>query len=62
MAGLTVAITGPTGEIGRATMRALERSREVGRIDRDGATAVRSPATGGSARNTGRETFSTGTR
>jgi nucleoside-diphosphate-sugar epimerase len=32
MAGLTVAVTGPTGEIGRAFVRALERSREVGRI------------------------------
>jgi UDP-glucose 4-epimerase len=32
MAGLTVAVTGPTGEIGRAFIRSLERSREVGRI------------------------------
>jgi UDP-glucose 4-epimerase len=32
MPGLTVAVTGPTGEIGRAFIRALERSREVGRI------------------------------
>jgi UDP-glucose 4-epimerase len=30
--GLTVAVTGPTGEIGRAVVAALERSREVGRI------------------------------
>jgi UDP-glucose 4-epimerase len=30
--GLTVAITGPTGDIGRAAVRALESSREVGRI------------------------------
>jgi UDP-glucose 4-epimerase len=30
--GLTVAITGPTGDIGRATVRALENSREIGRI------------------------------
>ena len=30
--GLTVAITGPTGDIGRSVVRALERSREVGRI------------------------------
>jgi UDP-glucose 4-epimerase len=29
---LTVAVTGPTGEIGRAFVRALERRREVGRI------------------------------
>ena len=32
MAGLSVAVTGPTGEIGRAFIRSLERSREVGRI------------------------------
>jgi nucleoside-diphosphate-sugar epimerase len=32
MAGLTVAVTGPTGEIGRAFVRALEHSRDVGRI------------------------------
>jgi nucleoside-diphosphate-sugar epimerase len=32
MAGLTVAVTGPTGEIGRTFIRALERSREVQRI------------------------------
>src|SRR5271168_1233963 len=30
--GLTVAITGPTGEIGGALVAALERSREVGHI------------------------------
>ena len=30
--GLTVAVTGPTGEIGQAVVGALERSREVGRI------------------------------
>ncbi|HEY3728531.1 MAG TPA: NAD-dependent epimerase/dehydratase family protein [Solirubrobacteraceae bacterium] len=30
--GLTVAVTGPTGDIGRSLVRALERSREVGRI------------------------------
>jgi UDP-glucose 4-epimerase len=30
--GLTVAVTGPTGEIGHAVVAALERSREVGRI------------------------------
>lgn len=29
---LTVAITGPTGDIGRSVVRALERSNEVGRI------------------------------
>jgi UDP-glucose 4-epimerase len=32
MPGLTVAVTGPTGELGRAFIRTLERSREVGRI------------------------------
>jgi nucleoside-diphosphate-sugar epimerase len=30
--GLTVAVTGPTGEIGQAVVSALERSREVGRV------------------------------
>ncbi|HZO58165.1 MAG TPA: NAD-dependent epimerase/dehydratase family protein [Solirubrobacterales bacterium] len=30
--GLTVAITGPTGDIGRSVVRALERAKEVGRI------------------------------
>ncbi len=37
--GLTVAITGPTGEIGQAVLGALERSRAVGRI----AGMARSP-------------------
>jgi nucleoside-diphosphate-sugar epimerase len=32
-AKLTVAVTGPTGDIGRSLLRALERSREVGRIE-----------------------------
>jgi nucleoside-diphosphate-sugar epimerase len=36
---LTVAVTGPTGDIGRSVLRALERSREVGRI----AAMARSP-------------------
>src|ERR1700676_4792875 len=31
-ARLTVAVTGPTGEIGRAVLGALERSREVGSV------------------------------
>jgi len=31
-AGLTVAVTGPTGEIGQAVVAALERASEVGRI------------------------------
>jgi len=30
--GLTVAVTGPTGEVGKAVVAALERSRRVGRI------------------------------
>src|SRR5437588_9987843 len=30
--GVTVAVTGPTGEIGHAFIEALERSSEVGRI------------------------------
>jgi UDP-glucose 4-epimerase len=30
--GLTVAITGPTGDIGRSLLRALDRSREVERV------------------------------
>src|SRR5215210_4354068 len=30
--GLTVAVTGPTGDIGRAAVRALERTSEVERI------------------------------
>jgi len=30
--GLTIAVTGPTGEIGQAVVSALERSREVARI------------------------------
>ena len=38
---LTVAITGPTGEIGQAVVAALERSREVGRDPRHGPPAIR---------------------
>ena len=30
--GITVAVTGPTGDIRRSLLRALERSREVRRI------------------------------
>jgi nucleoside-diphosphate-sugar epimerase len=30
--GLTVAVTGPTGEIGKPVLRALDRAREVGRV------------------------------
>ena len=29
---LTVAVTGPTGDIGKAFVRALERSRNVGKV------------------------------
>jgi UDP-glucose 4-epimerase len=36
---LTVAVTGPTGDIGRSVLRALERSQDVGRI----AAMARSP-------------------
>jgi UDP-glucose 4-epimerase len=32
MAGLTVAVTGPTGEIGKPFIRSLERSRDVARV------------------------------
>src|SRR3954470_24596255 len=32
MSELTVAVTGPTGELGRAFLRALERRRDVGRV------------------------------
>lgn len=32
MGGLTVAVTGPTGEIGKAFVSALDRSREVARV------------------------------
>lgn len=39
-AGLTVAVTGPSGEIGRALMRALERSREVTAIRAMGRRAL----------------------
>ena len=38
---LTVAVTGPTGEIGQAVVGALERSHEVRHDPRDGAAAVR---------------------
>ncbi len=32
MSGLTIAVTGPSGEIGRALMRALERSKDVAAV------------------------------
>jgi UDP-glucose 4-epimerase len=38
--GVTVAVTGPSGEIGRAFMRALERSREVAAIRAMGRRAL----------------------
>ena len=40
--GLTVAVTGPTGDIGRSLLRALERSRRGRPRDGDGTAAVRS--------------------
>src|SRR5215208_8146010 len=43
---LSVAVTGPTGEIGRAFIRALERSRDVGEI-RGMARSPFDPATYG---------------
>ncbi|HYV15908.1 MAG TPA: NAD-dependent epimerase/dehydratase family protein [Conexibacter sp.] len=39
-APISVAVTGPTGEIGRAFMRALERSRDVGEIRALGRRAL----------------------
>lgn len=39
-AGITVAVTGPTGDIGRAFMRALERSREVAAVRALGRRAL----------------------
>src|SRR3954462_3727155 len=31
--GLTVAVTGPTGDIGKPVLRALDRAREVKRVE-----------------------------
>jgi UDP-glucose 4-epimerase len=45
-AGLTVAVTGPTGDIGRAFMRALERSRDVSAIRAMGRRALDPAAEG----------------
>jgi len=45
-AGLTVAVTGPTGDIGRAFVRALERSREVTAIRAMGRRALDPAAEG----------------
>ncbi len=60
---LTVAVTGPTGDIGRALMRALDGEPSVGTGDRDGAQPVR-PAGGRAGRrpSTARATSSTTTR
>ena len=44
--GLTVAVTGPTGELGRAFLRALERRRDVARVLGHGPAAVRSRRAG----------------
>jgi UDP-glucose 4-epimerase len=45
-AGITVAVTGPTGDIGRALIRALERSRDVTAIRAMGRRAVDPEAEG----------------
>jgi UDP-glucose 4-epimerase len=45
-AGVVVAVTGPTGDIGRAFMRALERSREVAQIRAMGRRAIDPAAEG----------------
>lgn len=45
-AGITVAVTGPTGDVGRAFMRALERSRDVAAIRALGRRAVDPAAEG----------------
>jgi UDP-glucose 4-epimerase len=45
-AGVTVAVTGPSGDIGRALMRALERSREVKAIRALGRRALDPAAEG----------------
>lgn len=45
-AGITVAVTGPTGDIGRAFVRALERSREVRAIRAMGRREVDPAAEG----------------
>lgn len=45
-AGITVAVTGPTGDVGRALMRALERSRDVAAIRAMGRRAVDPAAEG----------------
>lgn len=44
--GVTVAVTGPTGDIGRAFVRALERSREVGAVRAMGRREVDPAAEG----------------
>ncbi len=45
-AGITVAVTGPTGDIGRAFVRALERSRDVAAVRALGRRAVDPAAEG----------------
>lgn len=44
--GLTVAVTGPTGDVGRALMRALERSRDIATIRALGRRALDPAAEG----------------
>lgn len=45
-AGITVAVTGPTGDVGRAAMRALERSRDVAAIRALGRRSIDPAAEG----------------
>jgi nucleoside-diphosphate-sugar epimerase len=45
-AGIVVAVTGPTGDVGRAAMRALERSRDVAAIRALGRRALDPAAEG----------------
>ena len=56
--GLTVAVTGPTGEIGISAVTALEQDPTVDRIIGMDAPAIRAgPRTGGRRRHTTRATF-----
>ena len=60
---LTVAVTGPTGEIGKPFIRALERQQDVSADPRDGAPAVRPRGARAGARpSTARATCSTARR
>ena len=59
MSRLTVAVTGPTGEIGRAFLRALDADPDVGPRARHGAAAVRSRRARATRPSTARATCST---